>query len=297
MWFSDQREENIPQKTSKLRINLDFYSTLDKAIQHLCDCCLSSWYWHSGISRGKQDKGKHLFSIQYTLKPFDAPFLNGCALFSSFLATRDQINLRDFRGLSARPSGQSHSSGCSGETRVPPSRLDLWAVCLSDNQSVWPLQQGNFNSSVGPDGYMLAAVTCGMSPVTSITEGLQQVPVSKPVWPCEFWFFCDWLIPSLPRRSSPWGYSAPSRCSTWGVLTASCDAAWFRGSSRKQPTSGNSSDPTVFTGRHPSSSSVPHPATQLVHNCRWGGKEASLWMHFWCHLNCGRCLLYACLLM
>lgn len=37
-------------------------------------------------------------------------------------------------------------------------------------------QQGNFNSSVGPDGYMLSALTCGMSPVTSITEGLQQVP-------------------------------------------------------------------------------------------------------------------------
>lgn len=37
------------------------------------------------------------------------------------------------------------------------------------------MQQGNFNSSVGPDGYMLSAVTCGMSPVTSITEGLQQV--------------------------------------------------------------------------------------------------------------------------
>uniref|UniRef100_A0A667Z8J8 3-dehydrosphinganine reductase n=1 Tax=Myripristis murdjan TaxID=586833 RepID=A0A667Z8J8_9TELE len=35
--------------------------------------------------------------------------------------------------------------------------------------------QGNFNSSVGPDGYMLSALTCGMSPVTSITEGLQQI--------------------------------------------------------------------------------------------------------------------------
>ncbi|XP_053484520.1 3-ketodihydrosphingosine reductase isoform X2 [Ictalurus furcatus] len=35
--------------------------------------------------------------------------------------------------------------------------------------------QGNFSSSVGPDGYMLSALTCGMSPVTSITEGLQQV--------------------------------------------------------------------------------------------------------------------------
>ncbi|MEE6465225.1 hypothetical protein FKM82_006495 [Ascaphus truei] len=35
--------------------------------------------------------------------------------------------------------------------------------------------QGNFNSSVGSDGYMLSALTCGMSPVTTITEGLQQV--------------------------------------------------------------------------------------------------------------------------
>ncbi|KAM4705688.1 3-ketodihydrosphingosine reductase isoform 1-T1 [Rhinophrynus dorsalis] len=35
--------------------------------------------------------------------------------------------------------------------------------------------QGNFNSSVGSDGYMLSSLTCGMSPVTSITEGLQQV--------------------------------------------------------------------------------------------------------------------------
>ncbi|XP_051555259.1 3-ketodihydrosphingosine reductase isoform X2 [Myxocyprinus asiaticus] len=34
--------------------------------------------------------------------------------------------------------------------------------------------QGNFTSSFGPDGYMLSALTCGMSPVTSITEGLQQ---------------------------------------------------------------------------------------------------------------------------
>ncbi|NXQ04066.1 KDSR reductase, partial [Vidua macroura] len=33
----------------------------------------------------------------------------------------------------------------------------------------------NFNSSVGSDGYMLSILTSGMSPVTSITEGLQQV--------------------------------------------------------------------------------------------------------------------------
>nr|XP_020851409.1 3-ketodihydrosphingosine reductase isoform X2 [Phascolarctos cinereus] len=34
---------------------------------------------------------------------------------------------------------------------------------------------GNFNSSIGSDGYMLSSLTCGMSPVTSITEGLQQI--------------------------------------------------------------------------------------------------------------------------
>lgn len=36
-------------------------------------------------------------------------------------------------------------------------------------------KQGNFNSSIGSDGYMLSSLTCGMAPVTSITEGLQQV--------------------------------------------------------------------------------------------------------------------------
>ncbi|XP_069787104.1 3-dehydrosphinganine reductase [Narcine bancroftii] len=35
--------------------------------------------------------------------------------------------------------------------------------------------QGNFNSSIGSDGYMLSSLTCGMSPVTTITEGLQQI--------------------------------------------------------------------------------------------------------------------------
>nr|XP_060467794.1 3-ketodihydrosphingosine reductase [Panthera onca] len=38
-----------------------------------------------------------------------------------------------------------------------------------------PFSQGNFNSSIGSDGYMLSSLTCGMAPVTSITEGLQQV--------------------------------------------------------------------------------------------------------------------------
>ncbi|XP_056680213.1 3-ketodihydrosphingosine reductase isoform X2 [Monodelphis domestica] len=42
-------------------------------------------------------------------------------------------------------------------------------------QIVKDATQGNFNSSIGSDGYMLSSLTCGMSPVTSITEGLQQI--------------------------------------------------------------------------------------------------------------------------
>lgn len=53
------------------------------------------------------------------------------------------------------------------------------------------IQQGNFNSSVGPDGYMLSALTCGMSPVTSITEGLQQVLLFT-------WILTQWISSSLP---------------------------------------------------------------------------------------------------
>ncbi|XP_075389193.1 3-ketodihydrosphingosine reductase isoform X3 [Tenrec ecaudatus] len=52
------------------------------------------------------------------------------------------------------------------------------SVCSPEQvakQIVKDAMQGNFNSSIGSDGYMLSLLTCGMSPVTSITEGLQQV--------------------------------------------------------------------------------------------------------------------------
>lgn len=55
---------------------------------------------------------------------------------------------------------------------------DALSACLKYLFTYSHMQQGNFNSSVGPDGYMLSAVTCGMSPVTSITEGLQQVKLA-----------------------------------------------------------------------------------------------------------------------
>lgn len=42
-------------------------------------------------------------------------FLKGSPLFSPFLASGDQIDLGDFWGLPAGPSGQSDSSGRSGE--------------------------------------------------------------------------------------------------------------------------------------------------------------------------------------
>ncbi|OBS65806.1 hypothetical protein A6R68_05654, partial [Neotoma lepida] len=51
------------------------------------------------------------------------------------------------------------------------------AICKPEHvakQIVKDAIQGNFNSSIGSDGYMLSSLTCGMAPVTSITEGLQQ---------------------------------------------------------------------------------------------------------------------------
>ena len=37
------------------------------------------------------------------------------------------------------------------------------------------LQKGKFFSYIGLDGYMLSSLTCGMSPIVSIMEAVQQV--------------------------------------------------------------------------------------------------------------------------
>lgn len=74
-------------------------------------------------------------------------------------------------------------------------------------------QQGNFNSSVGPDGYMLSALTCGMSPVTSITEGLQQVHLYPWYWP--HW---KWDDASLINGTNIHKSNAPPECG-WYILT------------------------------------------------------------------------------
>ncbi|KAI3374933.1 hypothetical protein L3Q82_021457 [Scortum barcoo] len=72
--------------------------------------------------------------------------------------------------------------GLAEENKTKPLETKLISetsgVCQPDQVAkiiVRDAVQGNFNSSVGPDGYMLSALTCGMSPVTSITEGLQQI--------------------------------------------------------------------------------------------------------------------------
>ncbi|XP_011809000.1 PREDICTED: 3-ketodihydrosphingosine reductase [Colobus angolensis palliatus] len=72
--------------------------------------------------------------------------------------------------------------GFAEENRTKPleTRLisETTSVCKPEQvakQIVKDAIQGNFNSSLGSDGYMLSALTCGMAPVTSITEGLQQV--------------------------------------------------------------------------------------------------------------------------
>ncbi|XP_006141897.1 3-ketodihydrosphingosine reductase isoform X2 [Tupaia chinensis] len=72
--------------------------------------------------------------------------------------------------------------GFAEENKMKPleTRLisETTSVCKPEQvakQIVKDAIQGNFNSSIGSDGYMLSALTCGMAPVTSITEGLQQV--------------------------------------------------------------------------------------------------------------------------
>lgn len=126
---------------------------------------------------------------------------------------------------------------------------NLWAVSVNDNQSVWPAA-GELQQLCGPR--RLHAISRHLRNVTrhlhhrrSSAGTSEQMSLTKCV------LFYDPRISSLPHRSSPWDYFAPSHCSTWGVLTASCGAAWFRGSSRKQPTSGNSNSPGVFTGWRP----------------------------------------------
>nr|XP_020761252.1 3-ketodihydrosphingosine reductase [Odocoileus virginianus texanus] len=66
------------------------------------------------------------------------------------------------------------------QTKPLETRLisETTSVCKPEQvakQIVKDAIQGNFSSSIGSDGYMLSSLTCGMAPVTSITEGLQQV--------------------------------------------------------------------------------------------------------------------------
>lgn len=72
--------------------------------------------------------------------------------------------------------------GLAEENKTKPleTRLisETTSICKPEQvakQIVKDAIQGNFNSSIGSDGYMLSSLTCGMAPVTSITEGLQQV--------------------------------------------------------------------------------------------------------------------------
>ncbi|XP_077633675.1 3-ketodihydrosphingosine reductase [Crocuta crocuta] len=61
------------------------------------------------------------------------------------------------------------------ETRLISETISVCKPEQVAKQIVKDAIQGNFNSSIGSDGYMLSSLTCGMAPVTSITEGLQQV--------------------------------------------------------------------------------------------------------------------------
>ncbi|XP_036177403.1 3-ketodihydrosphingosine reductase isoform X3 [Myotis myotis] len=85
-------------------------------------------------------------------------------------------------GFTAYSSSKFAIKGLAEALQMEPleTRLisETTSICTPEQvakQIVKDAIQGNFNSSVGSDGYMLSSLTCGMSPVTSITEGLQQV--------------------------------------------------------------------------------------------------------------------------
>ncbi|KAJ3594794.1 hypothetical protein NHX12_004100 [Muraenolepis orangiensis] len=95
--------------------------------------------------------------------------------------------------------------GLAAENKTKPLETKMIsetsAVCQPEQVAkvfVKDAVQGNFNSSVGPDGYMLSALTCGMSPVTSITEGLQQIVTMGLFRTISLFYLCS--FDSIVRR-------------------------------------------------------------------------------------------------
>lgn len=262
----------------------------DKAIQYLCDSGLSSWHWHSRTGWGKQDKGTCLSNAVHCNILFPIPQYpkHAPALFSP-LASRDQINLRNYWSLPAGTSGQSHCQGCSGKksSYIPtkPIMLLVQIESLSKQTGVnhlpvifLALVAGELQQLGGP--WRLHALSChlwnvtchlynrgssagkaGQDDIITFAEVVSKWQVSTSL---------DFLL----CRLSPWVYFAPSPSSTWGALTALCGAAWFRGSSPKPLIRGNNRSLMSFTAHRPSSipstPSHPFPKPVLVHNYRWG---------------------------
>lgn len=73
------------------------------------------------------------------------------------------------------PGFQEENKGKPLETQMISETSGLCQPDQVAKSIVKDAVQGNFNSSFGSDGYMLSSLTCGMSPVTTITEGLQQI--------------------------------------------------------------------------------------------------------------------------
>ncbi|XP_055515260.1 3-ketodihydrosphingosine reductase [Leucoraja erinacea] len=73
------------------------------------------------------------------------------------------------------PGFQEENKGKPLETQMISETSGLCQPDQVAKNIVKDAVQGNFNSSFGSDGYMLSSLTCGMSPVTTITEGLQQI--------------------------------------------------------------------------------------------------------------------------
>lgn len=175
---------------------------------------------------------------------------------------------------------------------------DLWAVSVSDNQSVWPAA-GELQQLCG--ARRLHALSRHLRNVARhlhhgrSSAGTGQQNESDPK---EFPFTIRGF--RLFRTDRHHGIISHHRALLPGELrqhrAALHDPEGAVESSRQ---AGIAAAPMSSpAGTPPPLPRYPRPAPQLVHSYRWGGgEEASLWTHFWCHLNRGRCLLYACLLM
>ncbi|XP_054045617.1 3-ketodihydrosphingosine reductase isoform X3 [Rissa tridactyla] len=167
------RDENKLLQTKK---EIEKYSVNDKQVV----LCISV-----DVSKDYEQVENVLKQAQEKLGPVD--MLVNCA-GTSVTGKFEDIEVNSFEVkpyniyITVAYPPDTDTPGFAEESKTKPLETKLISetssVCQAEQVArviVKDAIQGNFNSSVGSDGYMLSILTSGMSPVTSITEGLQQV--------------------------------------------------------------------------------------------------------------------------